>query len=138
MLSTLPTHLTDHTPWLVLIMGGTNNIGNTSAEDIEADLGAMVALSTAAGAKVVLATIPPNVNNLADGLVTVAAVNAWIASQAAEAVAVADVHAALKDPAAPTHLLAAYDSGDGTHPNAAGMQVIADTAYAAIHGAGWA
>jgi len=137
MLATLPGHLADHTPWVVLIMGGTNDIGSVSAEDIEANISDMVAASTAAGAKVVLLTTPPNVNFLADGLVTLAAVNAWIAAQASESVLVADTWTALRDPATPDHLLAAYDSGDGTHPSAAGLHTIAETAYAAIHGAGW-
>jgi lysophospholipase L1-like esterase len=41
--------------------------------------------------------------------------------------AVVDFDAALRDPAHITHLLPAYDSGDGLHPNAAGAAALAAT-----------
>jgi lysophospholipase L1-like esterase len=40
--------------------------------------------------------------------------------------AVMDLDAALRDPAAPSHVRADLDSGDHIHPNAAGAQVLAD------------
>lgn len=137
MLAALPGHLADHAPWLVLIMGGTNDIGSVSAEDIESNLSGMVAASLAAGANVVLLTTPPNAAFLPEGNITLATVNAWIATQAGANVAVADTWTALRDPATPEHLLAAYDSGDGTHPNVSGLRAIAETAFDALQGAGW-
>jgi lysophospholipase L1-like esterase len=53
-------------------------------------------------------------------------VNAWIRSNAAGADGVVDVDALLRDPEKPTHLLAAYDSGDHAHPNDAGYAAIAN------------
>jgi lysophospholipase L1-like esterase len=40
--------------------------------------------------------------------------------------AVIDFEAAVRDPAQPTRMLAAYDSGDHLHPNDAGMQAMAN------------
>ncbi|MGP3970232.1 SGNH/GDSL hydrolase family protein [Streptomyces sp. 6N223] len=40
--------------------------------------------------------------------------------------AVIDIDAALRDPARPDRLLAAYDSGDALHPNEAGQRAMAD------------
>jgi len=48
-------------------------------------------------------------------------VNDWIRTSGAFD-AVVDLDAAVRDPAAPTRLLAAYDSGDHLHPSAAGYQ----------------
>jgi lysophospholipase L1-like esterase len=51
------------------------------------------------------------------------AVNAWIRTQK-EFDGVIDFDAALRDPARPDHLLAAYDSGDSLHPSAAGYRAM--------------
>jgi lysophospholipase L1-like esterase len=51
-------------------------------------------------------------------------VNDWIRT-APEFDAVVDFDAALRDPAAPSHLLKAYDSGDNLHPSDAGMRAMA-------------
>lgn len=52
------------------------------------------------------------------------AVNRWIRTSGAYD-GVVDFDAALRDPASPGRLLAAYDSGDGLHPNDAGMAAMA-------------
>jgi len=54
------------------------------------------------------------------------AVNAWMRS-AAPFDLLADVDLALRDPASPQRLRAAYDSGDRLHPNDAGYQALAAT-----------
>ncbi|WP_052844965.1 GDSL-type esterase/lipase family protein [Streptomyces sp. NRRL S-31] len=46
--------------------------------------------------------------------------------------AVADADAAVRDPAAPTRLLPAYDPGDHLHFNDTGMTVVADTVHRAL------
>ena len=51
-------------------------------------------------------------------------VNAWIRAPG-HFDGVIDFDAALRDPARPDHLLAAYDSGDGLHPSLAGYQALA-------------
>ncbi len=53
------------------------------------------------------------------------AVNAWIRTSGAYD-AVIDFDAAVRDPAHPTRMLAAYDSGDHLHPNDAGYQAMAN------------
>jgi lysophospholipase L1-like esterase len=58
------------------------------------------------------------------------AVNEWLRTTGADKGgfdASIDFDAALRDPAAPTKLLKAYDSGDGLHPGPAGYQKIAET-----------
>jgi lysophospholipase L1-like esterase len=52
-------------------------------------------------------------------------VNAWIRA-AGNFDAVIDLEAAVRDPANPTKLLAAYDSGDHLHLSVAGYQKMAD------------
>ena len=54
-----------------------------------------------------------------------AAVNAWIRAPS-NFDAVIDFDRALRDPARPTHLRKALDSGDGLHPSPAGYQAMAD------------
>lgn len=53
------------------------------------------------------------------------AVNNWIRTSG-EFDAVIDFEAAVRDPARPTRMLPAYDSGDHLHPNDAGMQAMAN------------
>ncbi|WP_327234022.1 SGNH/GDSL hydrolase family protein [Streptomyces sp. NBC_01317] len=52
-------------------------------------------------------------------------VNRFIRSGAFDAVV--DFDAAIRNPAAPTKMLPAYDAGDHLHPNDAGMKLMADT-----------
>jgi lysophospholipase L1-like esterase len=54
------------------------------------------------------------------------AVNAWIRS-AKEYDRVIDFDTAVRDPAKPRQLRAAYDSGDHLHPSDAGYQAMADS-----------
>lgn len=54
------------------------------------------------------------------------AVNLWIRN-AGEYDGTVDFDAATRDPAQPRRLLAAYDSGDGLHPNDAGMAAMAES-----------
>jgi lysophospholipase L1-like esterase len=53
------------------------------------------------------------------------ALNQWIRTSG-EFDGIVDADLALRDPAAPTRLLAIYDSGDHLHPNAAGGRAIAN------------
>ena len=46
--------------------------------------------------------------------------------------AVVDMDQAVRDPAAPAHLLPAYDSGDHRHPNAAGAAAMGATVVRAL------
>ena len=53
------------------------------------------------------------------------ALNAWLRTPG-NVDAVADFDAVLRDPAAPDHLLAAYDDGDHIHPSVEGYRIMAD------------
>jgi len=57
-----------------------------------------------------------------------AALNQWIRTQKVFD-AVVDADLALRDPANPTHLLPAYDSGDHLHPNTAGGRAVAEAVH---------
>jgi lysophospholipase L1-like esterase len=136
MLARLPSLLAQFAPDTVTILGGTNDVNTgVASATVIANLGNIVTTVTGAGATAVLLTVPPCSTFSGTKNTVLAEVNAWIATQAAANVIVVDVHAALKDPAVPTQLLAIYDSGDHIHLNAAGQQLVADTMHAAMQGA---
>jgi lysophospholipase L1-like esterase len=53
-------------------------------------------------------------------------VNAWSRANTAKADGVIDFDAAIRDPNAPSKMLAAYDSDDHLHPNDQGYQAMAN------------
>lgn len=127
----------------LIILEGVNDLGTltrdapVSVEEhaalVHRMIGAyrqMVARARSRGIKVIGATIlpyggsgyyHPDAQNEADRQ----AVNAWIRAPG-NFDAVLDLDAAMRDPARPTHLLPAYDNGDGLHPSMAGYQAMAD------------
>jgi lysophospholipase L1-like esterase len=126
----------------LVIFEGVNDLGTLTrdapatpeahTELVEGMIGAyrqMVSRARAHGIKVIGATITPyggsgyyhpDAQNEADR----AAVNAWIRTPG-NFDGVIDFDAAMRDPAAPTKLLKAYDN-DGLHPSVAGYQAMAD------------
>ncbi|WP_342251051.1 GDSL-type esterase/lipase family protein [Sphingomonas sp. OTU376] len=126
----------------LVIFEGVNDLGTLTRDApatpeahaalVEGMIGAyrqMVARARAQGIKVIGATITPyggsgyyhpDAQNEADR----AAVNAWIRTPG-NFDGVIDFDAAMRDPAAPTKLLKAYDN-DGLHPSVAGYQAMAD------------
>ncbi|WP_353739218.1 GDSL-type esterase/lipase family protein [Sphingomonas sp. NIBR02145] len=126
----------------LVIFEGVNDLGTLTRDApatpeahaalVEGMIGAyrqMVARARAHGIKVIGATITPyggsgyyhpDAQNEADR----AAVNAWIRTPG-NFDGVIDFDAAMRDPAAPTKLLKAYDN-DGLHPSVAGYQAMAD------------
>jgi lysophospholipase L1-like esterase len=121
-----------------IVLLGINdiNIGPTVAgQDVTAQqvidgLSAMVQAGRRAGVRVVLGTITPN-KGFARYPFTQAgeakrqAVNAWIRSNTG-ADGFIDFDAVLRNPADPTTINPAYNSGDNLHPNDAGAKAIAD------------
>ena len=126
----------------VIVLLGINDIGQpgtdsaTLAEAVGADavIGAhrqLIARAHAKGLRIIGATLTPFEGTIFPGYYSVDkeamrnVVNTWIRS-GGEYDGVIDFDRAVRDPAAPTRMLAAYDSGDHLHPNDRGMQAMAD------------
>ncbi|MGK5442120.1 SGNH/GDSL hydrolase family protein [Micromonospora sp. URMC 105] len=114
---------------------GINDIwmSNDSAEQIIAALRQVNQQVKARGLRSLAATLTPYEGHGNPGVwtpekdATRQAVNTWLrGAGASEFDGVLDFDAVLRDPAQPSRLLPAYDSGDHIHPNDAGNQAMAD------------
>jgi lysophospholipase L1-like esterase len=126
----------------VIVLEGINDLGHpgqsepsTEAVSAEEMIGAfrqLIARAHTHGIKIYGCTILPFEGTLYPGFFTVAKdserqkVNDWMRSSK-EFDAVFDFDKALRDPARPSRLLPAYDSGDHLHPSDAGHTAMADT-----------
>jgi lysophospholipase L1-like esterase len=116
----------------VVVLEGINDIGlgTGGSSAIISGLQQLIAAAHQAGVQIIGGTITPAGGDAAYNYGTAAgeatrqAVNAFVRSGAFDGVA--DFDAALRDPADPTRLAAAYDSGDHLHPNAAGYAAMAN------------
>jgi lysophospholipase L1-like esterase len=101
-----------------------------SAQQIIDGIRQLVRRARLRGLRVYVATLPPNGSTPAPRVFTPEneakrqAVNHWIRTSR-EFDGVADYDLALRDPSDPVRLLAAYDAGDGIHPNNAGHEALA-------------
>lgn len=115
----------------VVILGGVNDVlGGVAAATIEANLQAMYTAAQAVGATVVAVTITPCKANAlwSAGKQTVLdAVNAWILNTATDVDVRIDAYSVMENTPGDDLLKAAYDSGDGLHPNATGLTALATT-----------
>jgi lysophospholipase L1-like esterase len=118
--------------WLI-VMEGVNDIGVANSEVVANDLiaGYQRIIDTARAHHIAVygVTVLPFGKSMYDSPAHEAArqaVNAWIRARG-NFDAVIDGDAALRDPATPSILLAAYDSGDHLHPDVAGYQKMAET-----------
>lgn len=121
----------------VVVLIGINDLGfalvpSTTGDSLVKGLTATVQQLHKAGMHVILGTLLPSRganSGLAHGSSAVDAarqtLNQWIRSSGV-ADAVIDFVPCMQDPARPSHLLPAYDSGDGLHPNGAGYQAMAN------------
>jgi lysophospholipase L1-like esterase len=123
----------------VILLEGINNIGFSgafdrpneavSAEDIIASEQQIVDRAHQRGLKIYGATLTPFEGTTFPGYFTAEgeqkrqAVNRWIRESGAFD-AVIDFDMAVRDPAQPSRMLPAYDSGDHLHPNDAGYDVM--------------
>ncbi|MGW7689068.1 GDSL-type esterase/lipase family protein [Streptomyces asiaticus] len=114
-----------------ILLEGINDIKATpgpTADDLIAGYRQIIARSHARGTCVVGATVMPYEGwreyEAVDETVR-QQVNAFIRTSG-EFDAVVDFDTAVRDPAAPTRMLPAYDSGDHLHPNDTGMRVMSD------------
>ncbi|ARA93149.1 hypothetical protein AWN76_008240 [Rhodothermaceae bacterium RA] len=120
--------------WLI-VLEGVNDIGTAEpdsaaavARDLMAAYQTMIDRAHARGIRVYGATILPFGGSFYDAPEREAArqtVNDWIRTSGAFD-AVIDFDAALRDPAQPTRLLPAADTGDHLHPNETGYRMMAE------------
>lgn len=121
-------------PSVVHILLGTNDAGNSrSVATYAGVMRQIIAATFACGAAPVVGTIPPTSSvTPADRKAKVIAMNQWLCRYALSlGIKVADYYAVLVDTAT-GGLAAAYDSGDGVHPNSAGFAVMATELKAAM------
>jgi lysophospholipase L1-like esterase len=124
----------------VIVLHGVNDIGGASSQAVAQSLiTAYQGFVTAARARniriygVPILPIGGSSYDSADHEAARQTVNTWIRA-AGNFDAVIDLDAAVRDPAAPTRLLAAYDSGDRLHLSPAGYQRMADAIDLALFG----
>ena len=121
----------------VILMEGINDIGNNAgpngtpltAQDLIDGYRNLIAQAHAAGVRIIGATMLPDFGAgyySASAEAIRQAANNWIRTSGAFD-GVVDFDKALQDPSNPVALNAGYDSGDHLHPNAAGMQAIANS-----------
>jgi lysophospholipase L1-like esterase len=118
--------------WLIVLegvndIGGSRGTNSTVAADLIAAFQTMITKAHAGNLRVYGATILPIGGSFYDSPAHEAArqtVNDWIRTSG-KFDAVIDFDAALRDPAMPTHLLKAADSGDHLHPSVKGYDSMA-------------
>jgi len=121
----------------VILFEGINDIGNMAgpngttltAQDLENGYLNLIAQAHAAGVRIIGATILPcygSGNYSPAGETIREGVNNWIRTSGAFD-GVIDFDSVMRDPANPIALNPTYDSGDHLHPNAAGMQAMANS-----------
>ena len=118
----------------VIVMEGINDIGiaranpTPSADDLIAGHKQLIARAHARGLKIYGATLTPFEGAAywtSEGEAKRQALNQWIRTSGAYD-AVIDFDQVTRDPAAPTKLLPAYDSGDHLHPGDAGYKAMGE------------
>ncbi|QUQ62460.1 SGNH/GDSL hydrolase family protein [Kutzneria sp. CA-103260] len=116
----------------VILLEGINDLhagintagGPLSAQDLISGYQQLIAQAHQAGVRIIGGTVMPD-NEPADREAMRQAVNTWIRTSHAFD-GVVDFDQAMADPANPHSLNPAYDSGDHLHPNAGGMQAMAN------------
>jgi lysophospholipase L1-like esterase len=108
----------------LVVFAGTNDVSaGVSARALTERLGALCTKARARGLRVVLLTLAPAWRRPPEMERTRQQVNRWIRTTRS-----ADVHLdtdrLLRDPKRPTHLLAAYDLGDGLHLSPSGQAAV--------------
>jgi lysophospholipase L1-like esterase len=127
--------------WLAVLIGINDLVYSSAsspipAADLQAGYLQLIARARIHGMAVLGATLTPfegQANYVPAREAVRSQVNAWIRTSGAYD-AVADFDLALRDPAQPTRIRPAYDSGDHLHPNDAGYQALANAVPLALFG----
>ncbi len=119
--------------WVIFSDDPLNDLGNTSPPPTSAQLIAglqqLISLAHQNGIKFLCSTLTPYQGAAywtQQGETAREAYNAFVRSSGSGCDGVVDQDVATHNPADPTMYLPAYDSGDHLHPNAAGLQAIAN------------
>jgi lysophospholipase L1-like esterase len=108
----------------LIIFAGTNDVSSgITAAELTRRLAELTRKAKSHGFRVVLVTLAPAWKRTPDKERVRQEVNAWIRT-APEIDLRVDADALLRDPNRPTHLLRAYDFGDGLHLSAAGHRAL--------------
>lgn len=130
----------------ILVLEGINDIGTSgksmfgdnpvlSADELIAGYRQVIVRARQRGARAVIGTITPFGGSMSHSSPekerTRQAVNAWIRTSG-EPDGVVDFDKAIRDPAEPTRMAPAFDSGDHLHPNEAGQKAMGDAVDLAL------
>jgi lysophospholipase L1-like esterase len=118
----------------LIIFAGTNDVSTgITARELTTRLGELCRQARARRLRVVLVTLAPAWRRPVAREAVRQEVNAWIRSTG-EADGRVDADEILRDPAQPTHLLPAYDFGDGLHLSAEGHRALGEAIATALPG----
>jgi lysophospholipase L1-like esterase len=118
--------------WVIISDDALNDLGAAeppAADRLTAGLRDLITRAHRAGVRVICSTLTPYEGAgywTAAGEAGRAVVNAFVRSPGSGCDAVLDQDGATRDPSRPARFLPRHDSGDHLHPNAAGLQAIAD------------
>ncbi len=132
-LARLPALISAHSPQLCHVQLGTN--ASSSLAQYQADMRAIFDVLRAASIPYTVGLVPPRGASAdAASIERTHVYNLWLRNECArQGVPVADTYAALVDSnAAAGTMLAAYDAGDGVHPNNAGHLAMAQRVVDAL------
>jgi lysophospholipase L1-like esterase len=108
----------------LILFAGTNDVsGGASAAELTARLSDLIRQAKAHGLRVVVVTLAPAWKRSPAKEQVRRQVNAWLRTTPDADLRV-DADRLLRDPRRPTHLLPAYDFGDGLHLSPAGQRIL--------------
>jgi lysophospholipase L1-like esterase len=123
------SHMEEFHPSVVFLQGGGNDIDyGRDAEEIIDDFSSIFEMSEKRGVILIVCTIlPSSLDQTSESIRN--SVNDWIRGHMDRYGYLADIDIKLRDPIYTDRIASEFDSGDGIHPNATGMNEIALTIY---------
>jgi parallel beta-helix repeat protein len=133
MLARFTTDITNHADCkFVVIMGGTNDVGNYTVASIESNLQAMYTAAHNASIKVVAVTIPPRASTGQHSQTDLLTINTWILNTATNIDYKVNSYTLLNDVNNPGNLLPIYD-GDHVHLSTLGYTLLGTTVFNSVN-----